>query len=427
MMSGYQDKPSASAKPPTPKVFERFTDRARRVFVLAQEQAGMLKHNYIGTEHILLGLILEGESAAVAALESMRVALELVRMREPDHIGTEHVLLGLIHEVESAAAAALESLGVGPEGLRQQVGEIIGQGQQAPLGHIPFTPRAKKVLEQSLRVALRLNCDYIGTEHIMLGLTLEAKGVATHEGEGVATQALVKLGADLDRVYQQVLQQMMSGYQDKPSARAGQGKSSARAGRESRRRAGQESPDTSQIEQSKPPTLAQAVNRKLGKPPFKVDGGFYAARHIATGATFYTEVIIFLGQAALAGVVGNALYDGVRSTVQSIARRWQARRKLSDEDVAELICVAVRLRLRVEDEVFVVEEVLGDGLVVEEMTKRDDGMDARVRNLNSNERWHVLLRGVNKDWPIDEVTTVFVWCFWPPERPTERGRGKGGN
>src|SRR5919199_1559319 len=140
-------------------MFERFTDRARRVVVLAQEEARMLNHNYIGTEHILLGLI---------------------------------------HEGEGVAAKALESLGISLEGVRQQVEEIIGQGQQAPSGHIPFTPRAKKVLELSLREALQLGHNYIGTEHILLGLI--------REGEGVAAQVLVKLGADLNRVRQQVIQ-----------------------------------------------------------------------------------------------------------------------------------------------------------------------------------------------------------------------------
>jgi len=156
-------------------MFERFTDRAQRVVVLAQEEARMLNHNYIGTEHILLGLI---------------------------------------HEGEGVAAKALESLGISLEGVRQQVEEIIGQGQQAPSGHIPFTPRAKKVLELSLREALQLGHNYIGTEHILLGLI--------REGEGVAAQVLVKLGADLNRVRQQVIQ-LLSGYQGKEPAAAGSG------------------------------------------------------------------------------------------------------------------------------------------------------------------------------------------------------------
>jgi len=154
-------------------MFERFTDRARRVVVLAQEEARMLNHNYIGTEHILLGLI---------------------------------------HEGEGVAAKALESLGISLEAVRQQVEEIIGQGQQAPSGHIPFTPRAKKVLELSLREALQLGHNYIGTEHILLGLI--------REGDGVAAQVLVKLGADLNRVRQQVIQ-LLHGYQGKePTASA---------------------------------------------------------------------------------------------------------------------------------------------------------------------------------------------------------------
>ena len=156
-------------------MFERFTDRARRVVVLAQEEARMLNHNYIGTEHILLGLI---------------------------------------HEGEGVAAKSLESLGISLEGVRSQVEEIIGQGQQAPSGHIPFTPRAKKVLELSLREALQLGHNYIGTEHILLGLI--------REGEGVAAQVLVKLGAELTRVRQQVIQ-LLSGYQGKEAAEAGTG------------------------------------------------------------------------------------------------------------------------------------------------------------------------------------------------------------
>src|SRR4051812_32147113 len=124
-------------------------------------------------------------------------------MLNHNYIGTEHILLGLIHEGEGVAAKALESLGISLEGVRQQVEEIIGQGQQAPSGHIPFTPRAKKVLELSLREALQLGHNYIGTEHILLGLI--------REGEGVAAQVLVKLGADLSRVRQQVIQ-LLSGY-----------------------------------------------------------------------------------------------------------------------------------------------------------------------------------------------------------------------
>ncbi|MCY4458326.1 MAG: ATP-dependent Clp protease ATP-binding subunit, partial [Acidimicrobiaceae bacterium] len=145
-------------------MFERFTDRARRVVVLAQEEARLLNHNYIGTEHILLGLI---------------------------------------HEGEGVAAKALESLGISLEAVRNKVQEIIGQGSSSPSGHIPFTPRAKKVLELSLREALQLGHNYIGTEHILLGLI--------REGEGVAAQVLVKLGAELSRVRQQVIK-LLSGY-----------------------------------------------------------------------------------------------------------------------------------------------------------------------------------------------------------------------
>jgi ATP-dependent Clp protease ATP-binding subunit ClpA len=139
-------------------MFERFTDRARRVVVLAQEEARLLNHNYVGTEHLLLGLI---------------------------------------HEGQGVAAKALESLGISLEAVRAQVEEIIGQGQQAPTGHIPFTPRAKKVLELSLREAKQLGHNYIGTEHILLGLI--------REGEGVAAHVLVELGADLSRARGQVI------------------------------------------------------------------------------------------------------------------------------------------------------------------------------------------------------------------------------
>ncbi len=162
-------------------MFERFTDRARRVVVLAQEEARLLNHNYIGTEHILLGLIHEGEGVAAKALESLSISLEAVR---------------------------------------SQVEDIIGQGGSSPSGHIPFTPRAKKVLELSLREALQLGHNYIGTEHILLGLI--------REGEGVAAQVLVKLGADLSRVRQQVIQ-LLSGY----SGPAGQTGSSGDAGKAS--------------------------------------------------------------------------------------------------------------------------------------------------------------------------------------------------
>ena len=153
-------------------MFERFSDRARRAVALAQEEARRLDHNYIGTEHILLGLI---------------------------------------HEGEGVAAKALESLGISLDAVRQQVEEIIGRGQQPPQGHIPFTPRAKKVLELSLRESLQLGHKYIGTEHILLGLI--------REGDGVAAQVLVRLGADLNRVRQQVIQLL----KEHPAEEPGQG------------------------------------------------------------------------------------------------------------------------------------------------------------------------------------------------------------
>ena len=134
----------------------------------------------------------------------MVLAQEEARLLNHSYIGTEHILLGLIHEGEGVAAKALEALGISLEAVRAQVEEIIGQGGSSPSGHIPFTPRAKKVLELSLREALQLGHNYIGTEHILLGLI--------REGEGVAAQVLVKLGADLGRVRQQVIQ-LLSGYQ----------------------------------------------------------------------------------------------------------------------------------------------------------------------------------------------------------------------
>jgi ATP-dependent Clp protease ATP-binding subunit ClpC len=139
-------------------VFERFTDRARRVVVLAQEEARTLDHNYIGTEHILLGLI---------------------------------------HEGEGVAASALQALGISPADIRRDLEAIIGRGDQAPVGNIPFTPRAKKVLELSLREALQLGHNYIGTEHILLGLV--------REGEGVGAEVLAKRGATLELVRAEVM------------------------------------------------------------------------------------------------------------------------------------------------------------------------------------------------------------------------------
>jgi len=145
-------------------MFERFTDRSRRIIVLAGEEARMLDHGWIGTEHILLGLIREGDGTG---------------------------------------ARSLESLGISLDAVRQQVEEFIGPGQQEPSGHIPFTPRAKKVLELSLRESLQFGHNYIGSEHILLGLL--------REGDGVAAQVLVRLGADLDRVRERVIQ-LLRGY-----------------------------------------------------------------------------------------------------------------------------------------------------------------------------------------------------------------------
>ena len=142
-------------------MFERFTDRARRVVVLAQVEARMLNHNYIGTEHLLLGLIREEKGMA-----------------------------GLV----------LTSLGISLQAVRDGVEEVIERGRDAPTGHIPFTPRAKKVLELSLREALQLGHDYIGTEHLLLGVI--------REGEGVAAQVLQKLGADLSRVRLAVIEEL---------------------------------------------------------------------------------------------------------------------------------------------------------------------------------------------------------------------------
>ncbi|MDA8102886.1 MAG: ATP-dependent Clp protease ATP-binding subunit [Nitrospiraceae bacterium] len=160
-------------------MFERFTDRARRVLVLAQEEARLLNHNFIGTEHILLGLI---------------------------------------HEGEGVAAKALESLGISLEAVREKVEELIGPASGPSAGSPPFTPRAKKVLELSLREALQLGHNYIGTEHMLLGLV--------REGDGVAAQVLTSLGADLSRVRQQVIQ-ILSGYQGRETAGAGVGQSSS--------------------------------------------------------------------------------------------------------------------------------------------------------------------------------------------------------
>ncbi|MFF5290770.1 Clp protease N-terminal domain-containing protein [Paractinoplanes globisporus] len=161
----YTDSAPAPAPAPTPapepgstSLFDRFNDRARRVIVLSQEEARMLRHNYVGTEHLLLGLI---------------------------------------HENEGVAARALDHLGITLEAVREQIDEIIGLGQQAPSGHIPLTPRTRAVIQRAQLEATRLGRDYVGTEHILLGLIVES--------DGVAAQLLVKLGAGLDRVREQVM------------------------------------------------------------------------------------------------------------------------------------------------------------------------------------------------------------------------------
>jgi ATP-dependent Clp protease ATP-binding subunit ClpC len=139
-------------------MFERFTDRARRVVVLAQEEARMLDH---------------------------------------DHVGTEHVLLGLIHEGSGLAARVLEALRIRPEVVRERVEEAIGRGEQAPSGHIPFTPQAKELLRLALQESRDLGHSYVGTEHILLGLI--------RQGDGVAAQVLTGLGADLNGARVQVI------------------------------------------------------------------------------------------------------------------------------------------------------------------------------------------------------------------------------
>ena len=146
-------------------MFEQFTDRARAIVVLAQEEARLLDHPYIGTEHILLGLVREGEGVAALALKELEISLDDVRA---------------------------------------QVEKIIGRGEGPVTGQVPFTPRAKKVLELSLREAMQLGHNYIGSEHLLLGLI--------REGEGIAAKVLVHLGADLDRVRQQVVQ-LLGGYE----------------------------------------------------------------------------------------------------------------------------------------------------------------------------------------------------------------------
>ncbi len=164
-----------------PAMFERFTDRARRVVVVAQEEARKLSHSYIGTEHLLIGLVQEGEGVA---------------------------------------AKVLKTFGISAAAVRTQVEEIVGEGSQAPSGHIPFTPRAKKVLELAMREGVRLDHKYIGTEHILLGLI--------REGEGVAAQILVKLGADLGRVRQKVVELVGKGAGSEEASTAGPAESTGR-------------------------------------------------------------------------------------------------------------------------------------------------------------------------------------------------------
>jgi ATP-dependent Clp protease ATP-binding subunit ClpC len=149
-------------------MFERFTDRARRVVVLAQEEARMLHHDFVGTEHLLLGLLHEGGGTGAKALQALDISLEPAR---------------------------------------REVAEIRGRGHAAPTGHIAFTPRAKRVLELSLREALQLGHNYVGTEHLLLSLV--------REGEGVAAQVLVRLGADLNRVREEVIQLLPGGQDDR--------------------------------------------------------------------------------------------------------------------------------------------------------------------------------------------------------------------
>ncbi|MGH3140485.1 MAG: Clp protease N-terminal domain-containing protein, partial [Gaiellales bacterium] len=142
-------------------MFERFTERARQVVVLAQDEARTLKHNYIGTEHILLGLL---------------------------------------REEEGLAARVLDTLDITVEEVRAQVARIVGQGDEVTTGQIPFTPRAKKVLELALREALSLGHNYIGTEHILLGLL--------REGEGVAARVLKSLDVDIERCRSEILAEL---------------------------------------------------------------------------------------------------------------------------------------------------------------------------------------------------------------------------
>src|SRR5487761_2471187 len=237
-------------------MFERFTDRARRVLVLAQEEARLLNHNFIGTEHILLGLI---------------------------------------HEGEGVAAKALESLGISLEAVREKVEETIGPAGTSTTGSPPFTPRAKKVLELSLREALQLGHNYIGTEHMLLGLV--------REGEGVAVQVLVSLGADLSRVRQQVIQ-LLSGYQSpggKEGATAGVGPS-----------AGQEAPSGSPVLDQFGRNLTQLARERKLDPVIGRDREIERVMQVLSRRTKNNPVLI--GEP---GVGKTAIVEGLSQQIVS--------------------------------------------------------------------------------------------------------------
>ncbi len=237
-------------------MFERFTDRARRVLVLAQEEARLLNHNFIGTEHILLGLI---------------------------------------HEGEGVAAKALESLGVTLEAVREKVEETIGPAGSATTGSPPFTPRAKKVLELSLREALQLGHNYIGTEHMLLGLV--------REGEGVAAQVLVSLGADLSRVRQQVIQ-LLSGYQS-PGGKEG---AAATAGASS----GQETPSGSPVLDQFGRNLTQLARERKLDPVIGRDREIERVMQVLSRRTKNNPVLI--GEP---GVGKTAIVEGLSQKIVS--------------------------------------------------------------------------------------------------------------
>jgi ATP-dependent Clp protease ATP-binding subunit ClpC len=234
-------------------LFERFTDRARRVLVLAQEEARLLNHNFLGTEHILLGLI---------------------------------------HEGEGVAAKALESLGISLEAVREKVEETIGPAGTAASGAPPFTPRAKKVLELSLREALQLGHNYIGTEHLLLGLI--------REGEGVAAQVLVSLGADLSRVRQQVIQ-LLSGY--------GGGKEGAAAGPAGQ---GQETPSGSLVLDQFGRNLTQLAREKKLDPVIGRENEILRVMQVLSRRTKNNPVLI--GEP---GVGKTAIVEGLAQRIVS--------------------------------------------------------------------------------------------------------------